>query len=67
MPGLRVFFLLYVVSIAVMYFLFSRGGNPPLLPGDFYIKKVGRSIYIPIGSSLILTIILYILFSLFVR
>jgi hypothetical protein len=64
MPGFKVFLLLYIISIAVMYFLFSRGGNPPVLPGDLYIVKGSKRIYIPFGGSLILTIILYVIFTL---
>ena len=63
---IQIFFLLYIVSVATMYFLFSRGGRAPMLPGDFYISKGPKRIYIPVGSSLIITIILFILFKLFV-
>lgn len=41
----------------------SKSGIPVLLPGDFLIIKASRKIYIPLGTSLILTIILYILLN----
>jgi hypothetical protein len=37
----------------------------PLLPGDIYIQKEGFTIYIPIVSSILVSIILTFIFRLF--
>ena len=37
------------------------------LPGDFYFKKDGVSIYFPLATSIIVSIVLSILLSLFFR
>ena len=37
------------------------------LPGDFYVKRPGFSFYFPITTSIILSIILTLIFSLFRR
>lgn len=64
MLGFKVFFLLYIISVAVMYFLYTKGGsNPPVLPGDFYIRKGAKRVYLPFGGSLIITIILYVILT----
>ena len=37
----------------------------PLLPGDIYIQKEGFTLYFPIVSSILISIILTFLFNLF--
>ncbi len=68
MQNVQIFLLLYVVSIGIMYVVYNKGGkgggNSPMAPGDFYRVIGSKRIYIPFGSSLIITIILYILLSL---
>ncbi|OGM27631.1 hypothetical protein A2962_04840 [Candidatus Woesebacteria bacterium RIFCSPLOWO2_01_FULL_39_61] len=59
MKGLQVFFFLYVVVVALLYALGRRTGPPFLLPGDIYISK-GSRIYIPLGASLIVTVLLFL-------
>lgn len=59
MQGIKAFLLLYIIATGFMYYLSYRGKNPILLPGDFYIKRFSKVIYIPIGSSLIVATILY--------
>jgi hypothetical protein len=63
MMTLRVFILLYVISVAGLYMLSGRGSSPIIMPGDFYIKKAGRTIYVPLGSSLIVSTILLVVFK----
>jgi hypothetical protein len=61
MVYVKAFFLVYFIVIALIFGL-SRGyGSTKLLPGDVYIQKAGRVIYIPIGSSLLLTIIIFVI------
>ena len=67
MSGGKIFLLIWFLSIAIMYFLASRPGNPLVLPGDIYTRKGMNKIYLPVGSSLYLAIILYILFKFFFK
>lgn len=60
MKGVQLFFLLYVIVVAIIFALARKTGPPFLLPGDIYISK-GTRIYIPLGASLILTIILFLI------
>ena len=59
MTIIKSFFLLYIVVIAIIYALAKHSGPPFLLPGDIYISKGLNRVYIPIGFSLIVTIIAY--------
>ncbi len=67
-PGaFQVFLIIWIISIAAMYFLSSKQGNPLVLPGDIYTRKGLNKIYIPLGSSIYLAIILFIILKLFVK
>ncbi len=62
MEIIKVIALTYVVCFGGMYYVASRYGRPPVLPGDLYrVNKVGRMIYFPFGSALILTVLMVIL------
>lgn len=63
----KVFLIIWGISIAIMYFIASKPGNPLVLPGDIYTRKGVNKIYIPLGSSLYLAIILFILVKIFVK
>lgn len=63
----KIFIILWLVSIAVMYFIASKPGNPLVLPGDIYTRKGLNKIYIPLGSSLYLAIILFVILKIFVK
>jgi len=63
----KIFLILWLISIGVMYFMSSKPGNPLVLPGDIYTRKGVNKIYIPLGSSLYLAIVLFILLKIFVR
>lgn len=60
---IKVFLLLLMLAVGIMYFIAARRRGPLALPGDLLIMKAGRTIYIPIGSSLVIAIILYALLS----
>ena len=64
MSGVKIFFILWGISIAGMYYMFTRSGGPLVLPGDIYIKKGDKTIYFPIGSSFFIAIVLYVVLSL---
>lgn len=63
----KIFLIFWFISIAIMYFLASKPGNPLVLPGDIYTRKGLNKIYIPLGSSLYLAILLFIIFKIFVK
>jgi Protein of unknown function (DUF2905) len=67
LSGGKVFLILWLLSAAVMYFLSTKQGNPLVLPGDIYTRKGVNKIYIPIGSSLYLAIILFIILKIFFK
>ncbi|OGM18767.1 hypothetical protein A2685_00450 [Candidatus Woesebacteria bacterium RIFCSPHIGHO2_01_FULL_37_10] len=61
MNWFRIFFLLLVLTFGGIYAL-TRGGKTPItLPGDLLIIKANRRIYIPFGSTLLITIILFLI------
>ncbi len=61
MQAIRVFFLVFFVCVAFMYFVyFKRGKDPLLFPGDIYRIRNERAYYFPLGSALVLTVLLYL-------
>jgi len=60
---LMVFGLMLVIVGAVLTF----GGRLPRLPGDILIRRDTYSIYVPIATSILLSIILTILLNLMFR
>ena len=60
MSSVRVFLLLYVVSVAFMYYLSYFKKIPVFIPGDLFIKKGQRTIYFPFSSALLLSIMLFV-------
>lgn len=57
--------LLGIILIAAGIFAnMVPGIKIPLLPGDIFIEKAGFTIYIPIVSSILLSILLTIVFRL---
>lgn len=63
----KIFLLIWAISVGVMYFLSTRPGNPLVLPGDIYTRKGVNKIYIPLGSSLYLAIVIFVLLKIFVK
>jgi len=64
---LQLFLTLYLISVAFIYAFQRKAGTPFTLPGDIYIHMGTKRIYIPLGSSLIATIILFLLTFRFVK
>jgi len=58
----RIFFLLSLVFL-LLGFILSLTPQFPKLPGDILIEKDGVRIYIPLTSSLIISLLLIILFN----
>lgn len=53
--------MIYIVVIGLIYALMRNSGIPKLVPGDIYINKAGKQIYIPLGASLIITTIIFLI------
>ncbi len=65
----QVFFFIGVLFV-VLGLVFHLVGRVPWigrLPGDFIIKKRGFVLYIPLTTSLALSLVLSLLFNFFVR
>ena len=63
MGGFELFLLIYIVIIGLLYMFASKGGVPWMLPGDIYIAKGTRNIYIPLGTSLIITVLIFLILN----
>ena len=60
----KMFALLGVIFL-LLALLVNLGFKIPRIPGDIYIDRPGIKIYIPIVSSIIISIILTLLFNFF--
>lgn len=60
---------LLILTIGLIFLFMSKIGGISnfRLPGDIYIKKENFTLYFPITSFLVLSLILTILFNLFFR
>lgn len=56
-----------ILLIGFILFIFDKVPFVGKLPGDFYIKKGGITIYIPLMTSLVVSIVLTVIFSIFKR
>jgi hypothetical protein len=68
MPGIGKTFIIFGVMLVIVGLAFMFGDKIPYigkLPGDIYIKKERFSFYFPITTSIIISIILTIIFSIF--
>jgi hypothetical protein len=62
MKNIQIFFYIFIVAVAFMYFIYyKRGKNPLLVPGDYYRVKAERAYYFPLGGALVITALLYFL------
>lgn len=66
MTLLRLFVLCFIIAIAFIYGARFKSGIKWIMPGDINIEKQGMKVYIPIGSSLIIATILFIIFKNFI-
>ncbi|HOJ70801.1 MAG TPA: DUF2905 domain-containing protein [Syntrophorhabdaceae bacterium] len=67
-PGFGKMFIIIGVLFIIIGLAFMFGDKIPYigrLPGDIHIKKENFSFYFPITTSIIISIILTILFSIF--
>lgn len=56
----QAFGLIYFISIGIVYYLSARSSGPIVIPGDIYIRKAGRTIYVPIASPLVVAAIIFL-------
>jgi len=63
LENIKLFAILFFISMAFIFALQKKGGNPIIIPGDIYIRKNQKYIYIPISSTFLLTLIIYIILS----
>lgn len=61
--NIKLLLILIGLSALFSYLLFSATKGRFALFGDFYKVKGGHRIYIPLGSSLIISILLYIVLT----
>jgi hypothetical protein len=65
--------IIFGLIVIVLGLLLSYGGKIPILnkfgklPGDFMIEKDGFILYFPLASSLILSLIVYLILKVFER
>lgn len=58
------------VLLVVIGAVFSFGGKIPYigkLPGDFFFERDGLSVYIPLATSILLSIVFTVLINLFLK
>lgn len=68
MPAIGKVFIILGVLFIVMGLAFTFGDKIPFLgklPGDIYIKRERFSFYFPLTTSILISIVLTILFSIF--
>jgi hypothetical protein len=61
MQAIKLFALLYLISLAFSYYIAGKAKLPKLLPGDLFITKGNNKVYIPFGSALIISFLLFLL------
>ena len=59
--------ILFGVLLIVAGVLVNAVGKVPRLPGDILIRRDGMIIYFPIVTSIVLSLVLTVLLSLFLR
>jgi hypothetical protein len=59
MVYIRSFLLIYLIVVALIFGLLKNAAKAKIVPGDIFIQKAGRTIYIPLGSSLIVTALVF--------
>jgi hypothetical protein len=57
---------LTIAAVGLVWFLADRFGIPRL-PGDLVIRKKNFTLYLPLVSSLVVSVVLTLLFNLFRR
>jgi Protein of unknown function (DUF2905) len=53
--------MIYLISVGFVIYISSRASGPIIIPGDIYVRKAGRTLYIPLASSLVVTIVIFLI------
>lgn len=61
--SIKLFLTLYFISVAFIYALQSRRFSPIIVPGDIYIVKGQKRVYIPLGLSFIMTLVIFLILN----
>ncbi|MCH7730715.1 DUF2905 domain-containing protein [Patescibacteria group bacterium] len=63
MGNIFIVFVVVFVLVSVFLMIFSKGRHMPIFPWDIYIKRGNYTLHFPLGSSLIISVILTILLN----
>ena len=61
--SIKLFLIIYFICMGFIYALQSRRSIPVMVPGDIYISKGQKKIYIPLGLTFILTLIIFLILN----
>ena len=63
MSSIKLFLTIYFICMGFIYALQSRRSIPVVIPGDIFISKGQKKIYIPLGLTLVLTLIIFLILN----
>lgn len=61
MNSIKLFATIYIVIMGFIYLLQRKRAMPIIVPGDIYIHQAQKFIYIPLGLTFILTLVVYLI------
>ncbi|MBN1969281.1 MAG: DUF2905 family protein [Candidatus Delongbacteria bacterium] len=61
--SVKLFAILYFIIMGFIYALQRNRAQPIVIPGDIYIHKNQKYIYIPLGLTFVLTLIFFLVFN----
>lgn len=67
LPRLLIVFGITLIAAGLVFLLLERQGLPWRLPGDIVIRRKNWSVWVPITTSVLLSIVLTVLLNLFRR
>lgn len=63
LSSLKLFAILYFILMGFIYALQRNRARPIIVPGDIYIQKNQKYVYIPLGFTFVLTLILFLILN----
>lgn len=63
LSSIKLFGIIYFIIIAFIYALQRQKSIPAIVPGDILILKGQKRIYIPLGLSFIITLIVFLILN----
>lgn len=61
--SIKLFAIIYFVIMGFIYALQRNRARPIIIPGDIYVQKNQKSIYIPLGLTFVLTLLLFLILN----